>query len=444
MSITKTLYTGVAGITAHGEALGVVGDNIANVNTIGYKSEKAVFSDLLGRSIMAVDQPGSGAQLEKITRTFAQGTLLTTESPTDLAINGRGFFVVKGQVSAVQTDYYTRAGQFALSKEGSLVNPQGFVVQGYLVDQSGNLDNQLTDLKVADSILLPASTSTIDVAANLDSTASVLATAWTINNPGTTSNFSTAITVYDTLGNSHRVDIYFRKIQDADPSVPQYGRWDYHALVDGSELQGGVTGTPVEMGAGYLEFTADGWLNDEIATTDWDSVPPGTSMAFRGASPQAISFDFGENINTDGGTGQTGTTQYASSNSIRSQEQDGYSTGELAGLGIQGTGDVFAVYSNGEQRLVGKVAIAIFKAEEELARVGEGLWSETQDSGYALVGYASAGAAGAITAGTLEMSTVDLANEFVNLISYQRGFQANSRTISTADQCYQELVNLKR
>jgi flagellar hook protein FlgE len=429
MSIMKTLYTGVSGLTANGKALGVVGDNIANVNTTGYKAERAIFSDLLGRSMMAVNLPGSGVQMSKITRTFAQGTLLTTDSATDLAINGRGFFIVNGTMNGQSGNFYTRAGAFTLDTSGNLVNPNGMVLQGYLTDSTGALDNQLTDLQIASSVLPPNATTTSDLAANLDSTETV-PLAFDTTAPGTTSNFSTAVTVYDSLGNSHRVDVYFRKSTD--------NTWEWHALVDGGELTGGTAGVAQECAAGTLTFTTDGYLDTETITTASD-------FDFAGATQnQAIAFDFGDSITTDGGTGQNGTTQYSSSSTIRSQEQDGYSTGELTSVGVLSNGDVMAVYSNGEQRRVGQVALATFQAEGDLARAGDTLWAETQGSGSARVGAASTGSAGAITSSALEQSTVDLASEFVNLIAYERGFQANSRTITTADGLYQEVVNLKR
>ena len=444
MSITKTLYTGVTGMAAHGTALSVVGDNIANINTTGYKAERTVFADLLGRSMMMTNQSGSGVKITDIRRTFSQGTLLTTDSPTDLAINGKGFFIVKGMMGGTNSNYFTRAGQFTLDKDGNMVNPQGFVAQGYLVTANGDIDNQLTDLTIANSVLPPNATEAITISANLDSTADVDpgGAAFDSTQPGTTSNFSTAITVYDSLGNAHRVDIYFRKVQDADTSVPQNAQWEYHALVDGGELTGGTAGTSVEVSTGVLEFTSDGWLQSETETLAWDSAG-GTTPTFVGASGQAIAFDFGDSI-AEGFTGQSGSTNYASSSTIRSQEQDGYSTGELAGVGIESNGNVMAVYSNGEQRLVAQMAIATFEAEEELIRAGDNMWAANTASGDARIGAAATGSAGAITSGALEQSTVDLAGEFVNMIAYQRGFQANSRTVSTADQLYQEVVNLKR
>ena len=439
MSITKTLFTGVTGLSTHASGLGVVGDNIANVNTVGYKTERAVFSDLLGRSMLATNQSGSGVQMSKITRTFSQGTFLPTDSPTDLAINGKGFFIVNGSLSGVNGNFYSRAGMFTLDNSGNLVNPQGYKLQGYVVNSDGVLDIQLGDLNIANSVLPPKATTSIEVFANLDSTSTVNpgGAAFLTTSPGTTSNFSTAVTVYDSLGSAHRVDVYFRKTASGPPAD-----WEYHALVDGGDITGGTAGVAVEMAAGDLEFTSDGWLNTETATTSWDSVG-GATPTFLGASGQAVTFDFGESI-ADGGNGRAGTTQYASSSSIRSQEQSGYSTGELAGVGVEGNGNIMAIYSNGEQRMVGQVALATFKAEEELARAGEGLWLETEESGAALVGGAASGAAGSVTSAALEQSTVDLAGEFVNLIAYQRGFQANSRTITTADQLYTEIVNLKR
>jgi len=465
MSITKTLYTGVTGMSAHGTALSVVGDNIANINTTGYKAERTVFADLLGRSMMMTNQSGSGVKITDIRRTFAQGTLLTTDSPTDLAINGKGFFIVKGMMGGTNGNFYTRAGQFTLDKDGNMVNPQGYVVQGYLVNPNGEMDNQLTDLTIANSVLPPRKSEEIQISANLDATATILDPAtnpWDPDNPGTTSNFSTAITVYDSLGNSHRVDIYFRKVADADPTSypidmtgpPNMAQWEYHALIDGGEMVGGTAGTPEEVATGTLEFTSDGWLYQETATLDWDSEA-GATPEFLGASGQTVTFDFGESIvetalnadpaaTTADAAGQSGTTNYASSSTIRSQEQDGYSTGELAGVGIQSDGNVMAVYSNGEQRLVAQMAIATFEAEEELIRAGDNMWAANTASGDARIGAAATGSAGAITSGALEQSTVDLAGEFVNMIAYQRGFQANSRTVSTADQLYQEVVNLKR
>jgi len=425
MSITKTMYTGVSGLNAHGRAIAVVGDNIANVNTTGYKSERAVFADLLGRSMMASNQAGSGVTMAAITREFVQGTLMTTDSPTDLALNGRGFFVVRGNLGGQQGNFYTRAGQFSLDQNGNLVDPQGFVVQGYLVNSMGEIDNQLTDLTIANNVLPPQETTDITIAAQLDSTEPVK--TWDPNNPGETSSQpAVTTTVYDSLGVPHQVDVFFNKTAD--------NTWEWHAVMDDGEL-GGTAGTNTEVAGGRLTFTTDGELDSETVTTAWTAT-------FPGASAQTVNFDFGDPLSA-GGTGTAGSVQY-STPGVLSQEQNGYAGGELVGVGVQSNGDVMAIFTNGEQRMVGQVAVATFEAEGQLARAGNNLWMQTAESGDARISGAATGTAGSITANALEMSTVDLGLEFVNLIAYQRGFQANSRTITTADQMYQEAVNLKR
>lgn len=430
MSIIKTLYTGVAGLQSHGKALGVVGDNIANVNTAGYKAESVVFADVLGHSLLATDVPGSGSTIAEISRTFSQGTFISTESPTDLAINGNGFFVVNGNLGGWNSNFYTRAGQFTLDNTGALVNPGGLVLQGYLTSGNGEISNQLTDMRIANTILPPEATENVDISANLNSSAVIPTAPWNLAapnfDPGVASNFSTAITVYDSLGESHRMDVYFTKTAS--------NAWSWAALVDDGEL-GGTPGVYNQVGNGTLTFTTDGFLADDTSAA--------FNVTFTGASAQAIQMDFGESI-ADGGTGLDGVTQYAASSIIRSQEQDGYGTGELNGVGVQDNGEVMAIYSNGEQRVVGQVALATFKAEGELARAGGNLWTETQGSGAARIGGAAEGSSGSITSNALEQSNVDLAAQFVDMIAYQRGFQANSRTITTADQLYQEIVNLKR
>ncbi len=422
MSITKSLYTGVSGLNAHSRAMGVVGDNIANLNTNGYKTQRAVFSDLLGRSILGKDQPGSGVQMNHIENTFAQGSLMTTESPTDLAINGEGFFVLRGETGSASGSFYSRAGQFAIDNSGNLINPDGFIVQGYLVNDTGDIDSQLTDLQIAGNDLPPEATSEVGIIANLDATEGTPATSpFDPTNPGGTSNFSTGVTVHDSLGNAHNVGVYFVKSAE--------NTWTWHAVADGGEI-GGTAGVNEEVASGTLTFDTNGDLSSQVTTTAWADT-------FNGAAPQTIAFDFG--------AGQAGgTTQYAATSSIRSQEQDGNSSGELVGVGVEGNGEVMAMYSNGEQQVAGQVAVATFEAEGSLARAGGTLWAQTDASGEALVGAPGSGSSGSISANALEQSTVDLALEFVNLISYQRGFQANSRTITTADAIYQEAVNLKR
>jgi flagellar hook protein FlgE len=267
------------------------------------------------------------------------------------------------------------------------------------------------------------------ITANIDANAAVAAAPFDPANPSSTSNFSTSMQVYDSLGNAHSVDVYFAKTGA--------NTWDYHALVDGGQLAGGTAGTAVEVGSGSLSFTSAGALNSVTTNT-------AISASFVGANPnQAISLNFGTSI-AAGGTGLDGTTQFASPSSVSSQSQDGYASGDLAGVSVDGNGIVRGVYTNGQKLAVGQLTIAKFRANEGLGRAGHNLWIATRESGDAALGVASSGGRGAVSSGALEQSNVDLATQFVDLIAHQRAFAANSKTITTADEMLQEVVNLKR
>jgi flagellar hook protein FlgE len=433
MSITRTLNTGASGLRSHSEAIGVVGDNIANVNTVGFKKQRAGFEDVLGRAVAGsanmAPTAGAGSKLAHIEQMWSQGALLTTDSPTDLAIAGNGFFVVEGMANGQQGRYFTRAGQFSLDQSGNLVNPHGLNLVGYTADANGTMGTTPGALNVSGSSVPARSTSTVDMAVQLDSNAAVPA-AWDPADPAGTSNFSTSVTVYDSLGNSHEVTAYFRKSAD--------NSWEWHAMVDGGELNGGTAGTPQEIGTGTLTFTSSGALDTE--------TPGATSIDFTGgaAAGQAIAFDFGESITGDGGTGMGATTQFASESATTGLAQDGYAAGSVASIGIDSDGTITGAFTNGQRRVLGQVALASFAAQDGLERTGQGLWTATNTSGEALIGAAESGGRGSIVSGALEQSNVDIGTEFVNLIAYQRGFQANSRIITTADEIYSELVSLKR
>lgn len=433
MSILRAMYTGVTGINAEGEALGVVGDNISNTNTVGFKQQRAIFQDMLGHSITAgtaASLPGAGVRVGSIEQMFTQGSLSNTGISTDLALNGDGFFVVKGNVEGVAGNFYTRAGQFHIDNGGYLVNAEGLQAQGYAA-VGNTFSASLSSIKVPTSALPPRASSEMTITANLDSGASVLPNppGWDKDDPSTTSNFSTTMTVYDSLGKSHSVDVYFTKTAD--------NTWDYHALVDDGQLAGGTAGTNTEIGAGTLVFDSNGALNTTTTTT-------AISVDFAGATAgQTIALDFGKAIG-DGGTGLDGMTQFAGASNVSSQSQDGFSSGDLAGIAVDGQGVVRGLYTNGQKLAIGQLSIAKFRSNEGLGRAGHNLWIETRDSGEAALGTAGSGGRGAMSAGTLEQSNVDLAQQFVDLIAHQRAFQANSKTITTADEMLQELVNIKR
>lgn len=430
--VLRAMYSGVSGLRAEGEALGVVGDNIANINTVGFKTQRAIFQDVLGHSILAGTSsalPGSGVRIGDVQQMFTQGTLSNTGVATDLALNGDGFFTVKGSVDGVTSNFYTRAGQFVINRDGVLTNMGGLEVQGYAANPDGTFDASISSVRAPTAALPARATAAASVTANLDASAAVPTLAWDAQDPANTANFSTTMTVYDSLGNSHTLDVYFRKTAD--------NAWDYHALVAGSEVVPPVVGN-AEVGSGSLTFTTNGAL---------DTVTTGTAISanFGGGATaaQAITLDFGTPIGA-GGTGLDGTTQFASPSSVSSQTQDGYASGDFAGVAVDGQGIVTGLYSNGQKIAMAQLAIAKFRSNDGLGRAGQNLWIETRDSGTAAMGTASSGGRAAVSAGALEGSNVDLAEEFVGLIEHQRSFSANSKTITTANEMLQELINIKR
>lgn len=424
MSLFNAMYTGVSGLNAEGDALSVVGDNVSNSNTVGFKESRAVFEDVMNSTIQNPNAPGAGVKMTEAQQIFSQGGMQSTGQPTDLAISGDGFFVVKGSVDGVTGNYYTRAGQTSLDKTGTLVNPNGLALQGYAMSPNGQMSSQLGAIKLQTSALSPSATQSMTVTANLDSN-SAPAAAWDPQNPSTTSNFATSMQVYDSLGNSHQVSVYF--------SNTGSNQWTYHEVAAGGEVQGGTAGQNVEIGSGTMSFTTAGALQSV--------TPTGGTVAFNGASSQTIALNVGTPI-ASGGTGLDGITQFGSTSQVSAQSQDGYASGDLSGVQVSQDGTVSGVYSNGQTIAVAKLAIAKFGSNEGLARAGSSLWAATQQSGDAALGVAGTGGRGAIASGSLEQSNVDIASQFVDLIAHQRGFQASSKTITTADQMLQDLMQI--
>lgn len=431
MSIIRSMNTGASGLRAHGEALGVVSDNIANVSTTGYKRSRALFEDVLGRSVAgaaSIPMGGAGSRVAHVEQMWTQGALLATGAPTDMAISGDGLFIVAGTVDGVQGNFFSRAGQMHVDTDGYLVNPDGLRLQGYPADDRGVLAGSLGDLLVRPGAIPATPTSTVDIGLNLDPRPATSG-PFLITDPGGTSDFASPVTIYDSLGAAHDAMVYYE--------MTGPGTWDYHVVLDGGEVTGGTAGVPEEVGSGTLTFNTDGTLDTETAGA--------ATVNFVGATPgQVITFDFGTSITTDGGTGLDGATQFARDESNTLVSQDGYAAGEVAGMAVEEDGTITGVFTNGQRRTLGQVALATFTSEHGLARAGHNLWTETDSSGEALIGGAGSGRRGTIVSGALEGSNVDLGSEFVDLIQYQRGFQASSRIITTADEMYQEVVALKR
>lgn len=425
MSITNSLYIGVSGLLAHGEAISVVGDNVANTSTVGFKRERASFADLLGGDVGG-QAAGGGVHLGPSQSMWGQGAITQTAGPLDVAINGGGMFVMKapgGQAPAL----FTRDGRFRLDEQGFVVNAHGLRVQGYPVDSAGVRGTVPGDLPLGAQQSPPIATKTAALALNLDANAAV-PPPFDPANAAATSSYATSVTVHDSLGAAHHVELYFRH-QGA-------GAWEWHALADGGELAGGAPGTPTQIAAGTLSFDTAGKLSAQATLS--------SSASFKGATPnQVIAFDFGDDL-ASGGTGLTGTTQFSGVSTVHSVDVDGHAAGNLSSLEIGADGAIQGVYDNGERTEVARLALADFASYEGLERTGDGLWTATAASGDPLIDAPGTGRRGALVAGALEASNVDLGTELVTLIAYQRAFQANAKTVTTADEMMADINSLKR
>lgn len=423
MGITSALYSGVSGLNTNSQALSVIGNNLANTNTTGFKGSRVIFSDLLSSSIYGsggVSQVGRGVGMSTVDNIFSQGTFETTESGLDVAIEGNGFFLVKALGD--DTMYYTRAGSFRFDDNGYLINPEGFRVQGQGYDASGVLiPGDPKDIHVVNSGLVQGSvTSTITLNTNLNSSDSVITAPFDMTNTATY-NYSSSTQVYDTLGNSHLITTYFTKTAN--------NQWNWHwstELPDGTISQG--------AGATTLTFTSDGMLADPAnpanpATTPITDTIPGVNWN-NGSTATPITITFN-------------TTQFNSDSVVISQDQNGYGAGELKGIAIDSSGAVTASYSNGRKVKVANLSLGRFTNPNGLEQSGTNLFKATAESGPARVGLPGP-ELGKIYTNSLEMSNVDMGAEFVRMITIQRGYQANSKIITTVDDLLNEVINLKR
>ncbi|MEK2646808.1 flagellar hook protein FlgE [Bdellovibrio sp. BCCA] len=427
MGILSSLYTGVSGMTAQGEALGVIGDNIANANTVGFKASRAEFQDIISKNLKGIlggNQIGRGVKIGAVNPILTQGNIDATEKVTDLAISGDGYFKVKGS----DGESYTRDGSFHFDREGYLVTNDNQKVQGFSTDEKGNIVNKMTDIKFPRALIPAKATKELKLDLNLDSRMEATK-KFDIKDPYSTSHYSTGVEMYDSQGNKHLVSFFFNKVADRE--------WEFKGLVDGKEITGGDEGMLSQVCAGKLTFTVDGKLDSQETTE--------SSFNFKGGALQGqeVKLNFGDAIK-DGGKGLDGTKQYGKNSDLISWHQDGAAAGTITGLSFNDEGILTAVYSNGQASDLAQIALAKFENPEALFKVGNNRLKESRDSGTASLGGPGAAGRGKLFAKSLERSTVDLATEFVNMIQNQRGFQANAKTITTTDELLNEVIQLKR
>jgi len=443
MGITSALYSGVSGLNTNSAAMSVVGNNLANTNTLGFKGSRSVFSDMLSSTVSGSggkSQVGRGVSLSKVDNIFSQGTFESTASDTDVAIEGEGFFMLKE--AGNDEMLYSRAGAFRFNAEGFLINPEGYRVQGKAYDVNGQLiAGDPKDIQVQNVGLVPAKvTDSINLNTNLDSAAPIIDPIATPFDPAdpTSFNYSSSTTVFDTLGESHLVTLYFRKQDPTTLAPPNDNVWDY--WYSAKDDAGGPLGDAAGAGArGQVAFDQEGNLNPPLpdpipvlpaAPNGTGQLPAGDLNWGNGSVPTAMRLVFD-------------TTQFNSESTVISQDQNGYSAGNLTNVGINGEGIVVASYSNGEQVKVSSLVLAKFNNPGGMELIGSNMFRGTDASGAPRSGLPGP-ELGKIFTNSLEQSNVDMGQEFVKMITVQRGFQANSKIITTVDDMLGELINLKR
>ena len=443
MSINASLYIGASGLTATGDAIGIVGDNISNVNTYGYKDNTATFDDVLGGSL-GNSRLGAGVRLGGQQMDLTQGTIQQTGGALDLAINGNGFFQVDGAANGANGSYYTRDGEFSLNNTGFVVNPDGLQLQGFVINSDGTTATAATSLQLGGTTSPPVATSKVAMTVSLDSTQQA------IPDPASTTggqlpNFQTSVTTYDSLGAAHQVTLSF--FRQTASTVPGDSEWSWTASANNSEISEANGAPPTTsigqsvIASGTLDFNTSGAL-------DVSTAGP-SDVTFTGAAQQSINFasGFGDPItppagSTVIGTGVAGTTMYAGASTVTATNADGRAAGQLLSVSVGSDGTIDGVFDNGDNRALAKVAIASFANADGLTREGDTLYQTTQDSGQALLAAAGTGGRGGVQGGSLEASNVDLGNDLVTMIAFQRSFQSDSRVVTAADQMLQEVAQL--
>lgn len=398
----------LSGLNAASSDLEVTANNIANVNTTGFKQSRAEFADLFSVSAQDVSATaiGNGVRVAAVAQQFGQGNLEYTNNSLDLALSGKGFFTVRSGAGFA----YTRAGTFNPDRDGYVVNPQGARLQVYPPTASGGFDiSTLKDLQLITSQSAPKASTSAQLQLNLPADAAPPTTATFDPADPTSFNQSTAFTVYDSLGATHTATLYF--VKDAANNT-----WDTHLYLDGNAA--GPAQQVVFSQNGALQTPANGQLAFPAQT-----VNPG-------AAPLALTLNF------------SSATQYGNAFSVTGIQQDGYATGRLSGIEVGSDGVVSARFSNGQSTALGQVALASFADPQALQQLGNTSWGETFQSGQAVRGTAGTGNLGEIQSGALEASNVDLTAELVNMIKAQRNYQANAQMISTDDKITQTVINM--
>jgi flagellar hook protein FlgE len=430
-TIYNGLASGLAGMKGNGGAISVAGDNIANANTTAFKANRAEFENLIAGEGVLGRQFGSGSAISSISMLFDQGTLEFTGRPLDLGISGNGYFVLARN----EERFYSRAGNFKVDSAGFVVNPAGLAVLGFPSNGSGALE-PLNINSIEQSAI---ETTKVTIAGNVNASATLIPAA-SIPDPGTAvpptitysalkqfAEYSTVVDTFDSLGERHSVTLFFYHTGVNEYQVRGYVN---NEDVDPTPVPPavGATGFPRLIGESTITFGGDGRRNplptpgvaDFTANVEWSN----------GSDISTVGFAFNP------------LTQFSSPSNVLSISQDGTGVGSVQSISVGTDGKVTALLTNGQQNMLGQLAMASFPNQEGLARVSGNLYTTSTASGVAVIGRAQTGNLGSIKSGTLELSTVDIASEFVKIITLQRGFQASSRVITTINQLLNEIIQL--
>lgn len=412
MSFSQAL----SGLNAQQQKLGAAGNNIANSQTVGFKSSNVQFADVFAESRI-----GLGTRVAATVQDFSQGNIESSNRNMDLAIAGEGFFRFEKPSGEIG---YSRNGQLTMQPNGDLVNAQGARLMGYAADEAGNVQagGDVEALRVASGDLEANATTELDLSLNLDSGVEALDVGDFDSTDASTYNFSTNATIFDSQGNARNLSAYF--IKDANAT----NQWAVRGRISGGP-ESAETYEGLELGT--LEFNQDGTLatdnSADIEITNQGEFGNGDPFPFENLSIEP-SFD--------------GSTQFANTSTVNDISQNGYSSGSLVGVTFQQDGTIQRNYSNEQSLAAGQVALVSFRNEEGLKPEGDNLWAETGDSGEALIGAPGTGQRGLIEPSAVETSNVQLAEQLVDTIISQRAYQANSQTISTQDELLQTIINL--
>lgn len=415
---------GLSGLNASSKNLEVIGNNVANANTFGAKASRAEFADMYAAAMngSGANNIGIGVNLAAVTQQFTQGSITTTESSLDVAINGAGFF----QLSDNGTTVYSRNGQFQVNKDGYIVSNGGLKLMGYKADGTGTIQpGQAVPLQLPTAGIDPAATKNITLEMNLDSRAATTLPATTpqINlTDAKTYNNATSLTVYDAKGQDVALTYYFQKAGT--------DQWNVYVTANGTSLAVDGAGDPAPVTT--MQFPTNGGNPTAPVGAVTLDIPATTNAA--GAQTLAI-----PGVQLD----LTNATQYGAGFGVTDLKQDGYAPGQLSGLSIEDNGIVMATYSNGQSKPAGQMELANFRNTQGLKPLGGNNWARSYESGDPILGTPSEGNMGVLQSGALEESNVDLTAELVNMMTAQRTYQANAQTIKTQDQVLQTLVNLR-